>query len=120
MHCIAGMAHTNTATNPGTPNAKAGYKASSNQTVLNAGTGSNWGTMVTVNGKAYQVASVHTNGNGNTTAYTVTTRANLNATVPATACGTPYLGYCVSGNHWGACKLATAMGLVNGLNRYAQ
>ena len=114
------MQNTNTHTNPGTPNARKGYKASSTATVLKAGVGSNWGTMVTVNGKAYQVASTHSSANGVATAYTVTTRVGLNATVPASVCGTPYLGYCVSGNHWGACKLATAMGLVNGLNRYAQ
>lgn len=88
--------------------------------MLTPGVGSNWGTMVTVNGKAYMLYATHTNANGNVVAYTVTTRAGLNATVPASVCGNPYLGYCVSGNHWGACKLATAMGLVNGLNRYAQ
>ena len=117
---MAGMQHTNTHTNPGTPNAKRGYSAPSNQVVLLAGVGSNWGTMVTVNGKAYMLANVHSNGQGVATAYTVTTRGGVNATVPATVCGTPYLGYTGSTAHWGACKLATAMGLVNGLNRYAQ
>ena len=114
------MQHSNTQTNPGTPNAKQGHNAGNSSTVLTAGVGSNWGTMVTVNGKAYQVASVHSNAKGVATAYTVTTRANLNTIVPASVCGTPYLGYTGSTAHWGACKLATAMGLVNGLNRYAQ
>jgi hypothetical protein len=77
--------------------------------------------MVLVGAKAYTVQAIHTNAQGNPTAYTVVTQAGLVATVAASHCpqGT-YTGYAVTGPHWGACKLAVAMGMVNGLNRYAQ
>lgn len=120
-----GMQHANThntqCTNPGTPNARKGYNAPSTVAVLAPGVGSNWGTMVKVGNKAYTVQAIHTNAQGMATAYTVVTQAGMVATIGANHCpqGT-YTGYAVTGAHWGACKLATGLGMVPGLNRYAQ
>lgn len=106
-------------TNPGKRNANTAPKACTVAVVTNQG--ANWGTMVRVGNRAYQVTAIAYNAQGNPVAYTVVTRASMVATIAAThAPGGTYIGYTANGQHYGACKLATAMGMVPGLNRYAQ
>ncbi len=113
------MANANT--NPGKANTNPQHLVTSTQAVLQAGVGSNWGTMVALTtGKAYSLVAIQYSPTGQAVAYTVSTQAGLLATVPASAFSQPYTGYCKQGLHYGASKLATGLGMVNGLNRYTQ
>lgn len=114
-------ATTQPVTNPGTPSARQGNRVTRSTTAVVGNQGANWATMVLVGHRAYQVMAIGYTPTGAVASYTVVTRAGLQATVPArlVPAGT-YTGYTAQGQHYGACKLATAMGLVKGLGRYAQ